>query len=314
MRDLLPTDLLVVVGVVAGAAAALLLPGVPWPIEWAFGIPLLVFVPGYALVSTLFPGAPEPASDDAAAPPDWPARIALSLLGSAVVVAVGGTLLAMLELLGLASIVTLLGLVSLLGVGGAALRRRRLPAAQRATPLSGVSIRGSTSEWGPTRSQSTSGWNVSTAVFVVAVLALAGALAFAGGTAASDDPYSEAYLSTSGDATDIRADNGTRTLVAAEPNPIDLTIANHEGAETTYTVVFQLQSVDEDGAVTDQQRLDRFQTQLSAGETAVHDREVSPTIRGDRLRLRTLIYVGSEVDGEPDLSLRHWITVDGGSA
>lgn len=316
MRDRLDADLWIVVGLVVGAVVALLLSGVPWPIEWAFGIPLLLVVPGYAVVSALFAATPESALDDPDPTPGWPARIALSLLGSAVIVAVIGTALATQGLLQLAPIVLALGAVSIIGVGVAAVRRLRLPDGRSADPVSDVAAGRSTSEWGPHQKQeSAGGWRMSTAstaLFVVAVLVLAGALAFAGGTAASDDPYSEAYLSMSGSATEIRADDGTRTLVADEPNPVNLTIANHEGAETSYTVVFQIQSVDESGTVTDQQRLDRFQTQLSAEETAVYNRTLSPTMRGERLRLRTLIYVGGGTEGEPDLSLRHWITVAGG--
>lgn len=294
------TDLGLAAGVLVGAAVALLVPGVPWPVEWAVGLPLLVVLPGYAVVAALFPAAPE--SDDRGGTPGWAARLALSLVSSAVVVAVVGVLLAAVGRLALGPFVLLLVGLSLAGLGVATVRRRALPGGRG---------------WSVDRSDAVvsgvTGSRTQTVVLGVATVALAGALVFAGGTVASGDPYSEVYLSAPDDGGDLRPVNGTMTLAAGADNAVSLTVENHEGVETEYGVVVLLQRVEGDGTVSDQQRLDRFDASLDADETGRYERTLSPSMTGDRLRLRTLVYKGGVPDGtaptEADLTLRHWVTV-----
>lgn len=299
------TDLTLAVGVTVGAILALLVPGVPWPIEWAFGIPFLVVLPGYVLVAALAPAAPDRSRTEPGASLGWAARAGLALVLSAVVVAGVGVLLATQGLLRLEPAVLLLSGVSLVGVVAAAIRRRSVPVSRRADPVAGVSSAGGTGWIDTTKPQ--------TVLLVVGLVALAGALAFAGGTAGVDDPYSEVYLSPQADGG--AAGNGTMTLVAGEDNPVELVVENHEGHETSYNVVIQLQRVDSDGTVLDQQRLDRFDVRLGSNESGVAERSLSPSMTGERLRLRTLVYTGGAPDDatadNADLSLRHWVTVVG---
>lgn len=299
------TDLRLATGLLVGAVGALLVPGVPWPVEWAVGLPLLVVVPGYGVVAALFPTTPDGSSGsvDLDGEPGWPARLALSLAVSAVVVAVIGVFLAAVGSLTLGPVVLLVTGVSLVGLGVAAGRRRKLT--NRVGPAVELTPDAATN--------GTTGSRTQTVVLGVAVVALLGALAVAGGTAASDEPYSEAYLSVAeGDGT-LRPANGSVTLVSETDNVVSLTIGNHEGVETEYGVVVLLQRVETDGTVSDQQRLDRFDTGLDANETESHERRLSPSMTGDRLRLRTLVYKGGVPESanvaEADLSLRHWVTV-----
>lgn len=296
------TDLLLLVGLLAGATMALLVPGVPWPVEWAFGLPLLLLCPGYALVAALAPEAPS-ARPETKRSLDWAARAGLTLVLSAVVVAVVGVLLGTLGLLRLTPVVGVVGGVSLAGAGVAAHRRRSIPVDRRGDPLVGVSP--------PTLSDRVDTSAPQTVLLIVAVVALAGALAFAGGTATAGDSYSEVYLS-SGDDDVGSLGNGTMTFAAGGTTPVNLTLANHEGETVTYGVVVRLERVD-DGTVVDQQRLDRFDVRLDDGETRVAERRLSPSMTGERLRLRILVYTeDAPADAGADraaLVLRHWVTV-----
>lgn len=302
------TDLRLVVVLVVGATVALLIPGIPWQVEWVFGVPLLLLLPGYAAVAVLFPRRPDgPADGDS--PPGWPARLGLSLLGSAAIVAVAGILLASQGpvRLTLAPAVLLVSAVTLLAVGAAMVRRARLPVDRRADPTAGVSIRTVTDSFGTTGLQSLA--------LVVSVVVLASALAVAG-TSPGVEPYSDAYL-TGGEGVDVGPENAT--LVAGTDNSMALTIANHEGGPTDYRAVVRLQRVSANGTVLEQERLDDVGVSLAANETRVVEPSLDPSLTGERLRLQTLVYKGG-VDGSTsprtaDLSLRLWVTVtDGGSA
>jgi uncharacterized membrane protein len=297
----LVTDLRLVVVLVVAAALALLVPDVPWQVEWVFGLPLLVLLPGYALVAALMPERPG-ASVDRASAPGWPARFGLSLVGSAAVVAVVGVLLASQDRIGLtlASAVLSIGAVTLLAVGIAGFRRRPLQRDRRADPVAGASLGSTTGGLG------TSG--VQTIVLVVSVVLLVSTLAVAG-TSPPQDPYSEVYL-TEGAGVDVGPANGTQELVVGADNTVSLTLENHEGDSTEYRVVVRLQRVDS-GTVVESERLDDFRVSLAAGETGVHERTLAPTMTGEGLRLQVLVYKGG-TDGEigvdsADLVLRLWV-------
>lgn len=297
------TDLRLVVGLVVAAAVSLLVPGIPWPVEWAFGLPLLMLLPGYAAVAALFPERPG-TSTDGAASPDWPTRFGLSLVGSAIVVAVVGVLFASLGWvrLTLASAVISVGVVTLLAVGIAVDRRKALRRDRRADPIAGA-YPGSLFDAFDTV-------GVQSVVLVISVVLLVSTLAFAG-TVSVSEPYSEVYLTDGGDVAGPTSE--TRTLVAGVDNTLSLTFENHEGSQTDYRTVIQIQRVAEDGTVLASERLDDFQVGLTAGEAGVYERELTPTMTGEGLRLQVLVSKG-ETDGEitaesADLRLRIWTDV-----
>lgn len=296
------TDLRLVVVLVVGAVLALLVPGVPWQVEWVFGLGLLLVAPGYAVVAALFPKRPGLSTGGAGAP-GWPARFGLSLLGSAAVVAVVGVLFARQGLVrfSLAPAVLLIAGVTLLAVVVAAVRRTWVPVDRRADPLAAVSFGTAADSFGLTGAQSF--------VLLVSVVVLASALAF-GGTSPVEDPYSEAYL-TGGETVDVGPEQAT--LVAGADNTVALAIGNHEGEPTDYRVVVRLQRVGADGSVQAQERLDDFVVGLAANETRVVERSLDPSLTGDGLRFQVLVYKGG-VDGDlgpgtADLSLRRWVNV-----
>lgn len=304
------TDLGLVVGLVVAATLALLVPGVPWPVEWLLGFPLLLLLPGYAVVSALFPERPGGPSE-ASRSVGWPARAGLSLVVSAVVVAVVGVLFTSQGLvrLTLAPAVLSIGAVTLLAVGIAVLRRRPVVRDRRADPVADTSNGSVAGTFGISGVQSI--------VLVVSVLLLVSTLAFAG-TSPAEDPYSEVYL-TDGEGVDIGPEDGAQTMIAGAENTISLDVENHEGRPTDYRVVIRLQRVDGDGTVLAGERLDDFRVGLAPEETGVYERPLEPTMTGERLRLQVLVYKGG-VDGDlgpgtADLTLRLWVTVtDEGSA
>lgn len=307
MRQLL-TDLRVVVLLVVAGGVALLVPEVPWQVAWLLGLPLILFLPGYALVAALFIERPSSLNADKRAP-GWPARFGLSLGVSMIVVATAGVALAS-EAPGkftLPSMLTLVGGVTLLGVIVAAGRRARIPRDRRADALARLSIGGHSESLGTNRAQSLA--------LVLALVVLAGAFVFAG-TAPTSDPHSQAYL-TGGEAVDVGPENAT--LVADSPNTMALALENHEGETTEYQVVTRLQEIGANGSVRATEQLDEFQVGLAANETRIVERSFVPSLSGEDLRLQVLVYTG-ETSGAvgpetADLSLRLWVTsTDSGAA
>ncbi|WP_071932800.1 DUF1616 domain-containing protein [Halodesulfurarchaeum formicicum] len=295
------TDLRLVFSLTVAAMLVLLVPGVPWQIEWVFGLPLLVLLPGYAVVAALFPRRPE-ASPAGGNSLDWPARFGLSLIGSAIVVAAVGVLFASEALvrLTLAPAVLSIGAVTLLAVVLAGVRRRPLERDHRADPVAGVSLGSMPGAFGISGVQSL--------VLVVSVLLLVSTLAFAG-TSPAEDPYTEVYL-TDGEDLDLGPAEGTQTMATGADSTVSLTIENHEGDPTDYRTVVRLQRV-ENGTVLGSERLDNFSVSLASEEIGVYERSLNPTMTGERLRLQVLVYKGGtegEIDADSaDLGLRLWV-------
>lgn len=292
------TDLALVVGLLAGTVAALLAPGVPWPVEWAFGAAFLLGLPGYAVVAALFPRTPEQTPTDHVAPPSWVARAALSLLASVLVVAATGVLLGAVGWLTLTPVVAVVAVVTLAAVVVAYGRRRRLPADRRGNPLGALSP--SAALVGPRTSRTQA------AVTLLAVVVLLASLGFVAATPSPEPGYSEVTMPRE----DANASVGSapQALVAGEDNTVALSLENHEGESTAYTVRVQLQRVGANGSVLEQERLDSFRATLADNETARYERDLSPSMTGEDLRLRTLVYEG-DASGDPDLSLRVWVDV-----
>lgn len=299
-------DLVLIAGILLFASVALLVPAVPRPLEWALGIPLLLVVPGYAVVSALLPRPPTaaPARDG---PPNWPARGALTLATSAVVVAVVGTGLALRGALRLRPVVGAIAAVTLLGLAIAVIRRRSMPSDRQTLPAVRTGRASPRESGGITTIQTLS--------VVLAVLALGGTVAFVGANPPPADTYTEGYLVSPGNASSV--DQPPTFGVDNRPT-VAVGLTNRRPTAKVHRVVIELERVGPDGTVVDSEELDRYQTRLAPEENAVEERRVSPGLRGDRLRLQILVYEGT-VPQQPNpetatLSLRQWVTVPGPQA
>lgn len=296
-------DLLVVTGLTLVAVVVLL--GLSnGPLTLLVGVPFLTFLPGYAVVSALFPDHPVTRSAGTSttsrdAGPGWAVRVALSLLLSAVIVGVVGVLLDWTLSINLATAVLTIAAITLVGVVVAGVRRLHRPVEYRAGPLSTDAP-----DLLPTGSprQRTS--------LVVAVVALLGAAVLVGVVPAQGESYSEAYVLTEGEGGELVAEDYPETFVAGEGHSLSLGLENHEHETVTYEVVVVVQTVGDGGTVQDEEQVDRFATELAHGEQTVIDRQIAPTTPGETRRLQFQVYENTAPENaDPDHTMHLWIDV-----
>lgn len=301
-------DLIGVVGylLVASAAVTLLAPGDP--VRVLVVLPVLLFLPGYAVLAAVFPwrSGRGPAGSYT---PDTVERIGLSF-GVSVALAVLVGLVLSVEQLGFDAAVVLLGLSTVV-VGGvlvAAVRR------WSTSESMGVSLEGVGSALGlnePTWTRRLLNLSVVLAL-TLAVVVVAATIA----VPTAGESYTEFSLFTrTADGTLVTSDYPD-TLVEGEAGSLVVGLENHERQPVTYTVVVALQRVEttDDGLrVVEQTELDRLQASLADGETWTQPHEVTPTTSGEDLRLVYLLYHGdapatASVDTADD-ELHLWVTV-----
>lgn len=262
------------------AVAALLVPGVPWPLEWALALSLLVLAPGWALVSLALPGSPEQSDGSprrAADGPDWIVRLALTPPASVLVVA-GVTVVASATVgIRLVPVVVGVGAVTAVGFLGAWFRRWLLARERRASPL------GRRGDSSPTAFGST----LQRVTFLLALLALVSAVAYAGANPPAAERYTEFYVLTETEGGDLVAADYP-TADSADGNvALSLAIENDEGQEMTYDVVARAAPT---GSGTPAEQVDRFQTSVPAGERVIAQRTYPARAIADGSRLQFLLY------------------------
>lgn len=278
----------------------------PQAVLWLLGVPFLLFLPGYALVSALFPEqpAPEPPAASTAAPevtPGWTVRVALSLVLSAVVVAVVGVALGGVGAIRLDPAVGAVAVVTVVAAAVGMLRRVRLPGQRRANPFADRTL-----------GHLSAGSRLRNLTLAVAVLALVGSVAFVGAAPSQGEAFTESYLLAEDADGDLVADGYPTTFVAGEGRPIHLGIENSEHRPVTYEVVVVAQEVDTNGMVVARERTDRFAVDLDHGESTVVERRPAPTLTGESIRLSFRIYKDTDPGdaAAPDQTLQLWIAVD----
>ncbi|WP_134672119.1 DUF1616 domain-containing protein [Halorussus marinus] len=297
-----PVDLIAVVGYLAVAVLVVFRPGVyGTPIATALGLPALLFAPGYALVSLLFPGA---TPDDAAGGRALDA-VRSDGLGGGERAALGfGISLAFLPAFGLAlaaspwAIAPVPVLVGASGFAvacsiGAAIRRLRRPADRRFS----VPVRGLLADARRAVRDGSVGEVALDVALAGAVVVAVAAVGYAVAAPGPGQSYTDAYLLSQNETGQLVADDYPRNFTSGESRPIVVGLDNHEGAETDYTVVVELQRVqqaDDGGArVVQDRRLAAFTPTVADGETWRVRHDVTPTMTGDDLRLAYLVYRGA---------------------
>ncbi|NHN59133.1 MULTISPECIES: DUF1616 domain-containing protein [Halorussus] len=321
-RPALPLDLLAVVGYAVVSVLLLSRPGVyGTPLGAALGLPLVLFAPGYALVSLLFPGA---TPDDAATGRTLPAVRQHGLVGTERAALGFGISVAVIPILGIALAASPWSLTPgtvLLSVAGlsvvlstlAGVRRLRRPADRRfVLPVRSWldRARGAFST-GPTLDRAL---NVGLAVAVVAAVATVGYAVAAPG---DGQEFTDVSLLSRDDTGELVAEDYPRNFTRGESRPLVVQLDNHEGQPTDYSVVVELQRVRQaaDGGpkVVEDRKLATFTPTVGAGERWRTTHEVTPTMTGENLRLEYLVYKGDPpANPSADSAYRHvhvWVNV-----
>lgn len=280
-------------------------------------LPLLFFVPGYALLGVLFPrraGARTGGGTHAGETPapvggriDLPERLALSVGASVVLVPLAGLAVTLAGWpLSPSTAVHALGGFALIAMGLGWLRRERLPPEARfRLPYDRWLDRARAALAAPRRDV------LLNVVLAASVVLATGGFAYALAVPTDGEAYTDFSLLTE-DGGDLVAAGYPSDLTAGESTELVVGIENHEGEQVEYTVVVVLERVD-DGAIVEREHLDRFSTTVAPGET-VHERhEVTPTMTGEDLRLSYYLYRGDAPDQpSADSAYRHlyiWVDV-----
>jgi uncharacterized membrane protein len=332
----LPTDLLLVVGVALLTAVFVFVPGLgTTPVRTVLGLAFVLFVPGYVFIAVLFPSdgsgdgsAGQPTVDTTWVPLDrgdragidraervvlsFVASIALaSLTGLALGLVVGG--------IGLVSVFLVLGGVTALGIPVVVISRSRLPPHRRFRVKGRATIAWLRSALFKPDSAAEASLNLSLVVLLVLALVVVGT----GGQASNDGAITELYLLTPNDEGELTSTDYPSTL-DREGTELSVHIGNYEGEQRSYTTLVLLQRVETgtaggDVAVVEERQLDRFRTTLEADETTRHTHSITaPDMAGEDLRLVYLLYVG-DPPAEPTVAnayreLHVWVDTPAASA
>ncbi|MFA9415099.1 DUF1616 domain-containing protein [Natrinema sp. HArc-T2] len=271
-------------------------------------IPLVLFLPGYALVSALFPDKP---NDDYQSFDDEKTGLGNPLLVSGGLEAIERAVLSVVFSVALVPAITLFATVTPGGVtlepvllGLAVLTvilaslaigsRYRCPADRRFVPtLSSTTPFFTRSQLSPYDRVNCRPYNIAIAGGLVLLLA-------SGGFALANPPQHDGFTELSVETESVTGDIDTMyesTYPAGESRELGVTITNQEHEEHRYTTVVLLQRVRYEGddvTVHESTELDRTTATVADGESTRQSLEITPTMRGDDLQLTVLLY-----DGDP---------------
>ncbi|WP_049980127.1 DUF1616 domain-containing protein [Halolamina rubra] len=336
----LPADLAAVIALVGITAAVVFLPVVSeTPLRVVFGLPFVLFVPGYAFIAALFPeaGTFEPSADGEEAREDAVddregidgiERVALSFgLSIAVVPLIGLVLNFTPWGIQLVPIMVSVSLFTLASTAVAARRRWELDPEDRFEVPWRVWVADARAELFEPESGTDAVLNV---LLVVSILLAVGSVGYAVAVPQQGEAFTEFYLLTENEDGELVADDYPTNFTQGESQSLVVGIGNHEHQPTNYSVVVALQEVriEKDSAnqvndstasgnisivVEREQVLRRFQTQVAHNETWHLQHNVTPTMIGERLRLTYLLYKG-EAPADPTTEnayreLHLWINV-----
>jgi uncharacterized membrane protein len=295
----IPADAwIVLLLLVAVQGAVLLAPG--HPVRIVAALVGLLLLPGYALTTALFPATADRSAGlgtlrdsvitdtaDSRAGVTVAERLALSFGLSVALLPLFAVILELaagrLDPLGLFALV---GLVVVAGLAAGTYRRLGTATDDR--------YRVQPAEWFVRirRSVSTSSTRTVAvnALLVGAVVVAATSFAFALGAPQEGNSYTEVYVATDSGGDAAAADYPTE-LAAGESAELVFGLENREGAATTYSVVVQLQRL-EDGQVVESTDLAGFGERVGDDEEWRHAHTIEPTDIGEKLRVAYLVYRG----------------------
>ncbi|WP_408958829.1 DUF1616 domain-containing protein [Natrinema sp. 74] len=270
----------------------------------ALALPLILFLPGYALVSALFPDEP---NDDYRSFDEEKTGLGNPLLVSGGLKAIERTILSVVFSVALVPAITLFASATpggvtlepvlsglsvatiLLALVATGARYRCSPDRRFVPTLSSVSPFFAQRGPSPYGRPNARPYNVAITVGVVLLLA-------SGGFAIANPPQNDGFTELSVDTQNISG--GMETMydanyTAGESQQLPLTITNREHGERTYTTVVLLQRVNYDGntaTVNESVELTRQTATVAAGGSHRQSLNITPTMRRGSLRLAVLLY------------------------
>lgn len=301
-------DLLVVAVATLAAAVAILVGGVAWrPLRIALALPVLLFWPGYAIVSAAFPEAADRGRELTLGGLE---RLVLSMTVSIAVVPIVAYVLNFTPFgIRLRPLLVAVTGVTVGFVLVAFARRARLSAEDRFEIRWGASLGAVGTYFTPRRDRLNPAGPFEArtdrqVLFNVLLVASVAVLLLSVGYAAVSSPdedaqFTEFYLLAENETGDLVADHDTFPTEITGGETVHVAIENHEGETRTYTTVVLLQSVAADGdelQVQEEDELDRFETTVEPDETEITPYEIQPTMSGEEMRVTFLLYVGEAPD------------------
>lgn len=309
MTDVLEwtSDLIFVAGFALLGTAVATQDPVPDPLRVAVVLPLLLFLPGYALLSALYPGRPTDGGPrtEGRRSVDGVERFVLSVALSLALTP--GVALVANFTTGIRTLPIAVGLllVTFGCVTVALLARLRTPPAVRfrfdgRALVADVHDRSFTTRGRRLRREGlfaaeTNGQRLLNVVLVLALVVFSASVGFAAvamESPADDETFTEFYLLGETEDGELSTAAVPKEFGSGESRSVYVGIENHEERQVEYTTVVLLQRVGEDGSVQETSRLDQFSVTVPAGGVERTERELSPDVEGDRLRLVFLLYRG----------------------
>lgn len=333
---------LVVVLLLLGAADAVVLVfgGGSSPLRTALVLPVVLFLPGYALVSALYPDLPNADPQYREGSDDGWSLTGIERIGLAVAAS-----LCLVPLIGLVSNFTRYGirlrpvfagvsvLTAVLTLVALVRRYRTEPERRFHLPLlawfggaGGRYFGGNSNRYSQQfafegRSRGQRALNL---LLVVTVLVLVSSVAYAavGPTLPSDDDsFTELYLLSENDSGELLAESYPRALDQGESAPLTVAIGNHEGSEQRYTVVIEAQQVTVESGerrIVSQTEIQRFRTTVPAGSTERVETQITAAESADRQRIAVLLFRGPVPDDPSSANAgratRIWVSANGSQA
>jgi uncharacterized membrane protein len=265
------------------------------PLRIGMGLAFALLVPGYLSVAALFPRASEGDGDSATGPHGLDAleRIVLSFGLSIAVVPLVGLALSFTPW-GIRLVPVLVALTAfVVGVATVAVvRRRRLPREDRFVVRPRTWVRTVRTGLFEPATRSDAALN---ALVICAILLATGSVAFAVAAPTGGESFTTFSLLTENESGALVADDYPTEFVRGEPEPVVVSVSNHEGEPVRYTVVAELQRVRTEGNATQvaaSTELVRFSNRVEANGTWRRTVDIAPERTGDRFRLQFLLYRG----------------------
>ncbi|AKB38732.1 hypothetical protein MSSAC_4142 [Methanosarcina siciliae C2J] len=286
-----PSDLLFVVGLVILTDIFVLTPVLNESfIRTVLGLPMILFLPGYSLVSLLFPTKNTLEGIE---------RAALSVGTSVAIVPLMGLVLNNTSF-GIREIPLLVSLSVLIVLVCAAayVRRKQFPEEKAFEISFKASARNMLIEiMGKPESTTEKALRV---IMAVSILALAGSIAYVALLPHEQEPFTEFYILGS----DGTAENYTTEYVQGESGTVIIGIINHEHSTVDYTMDVRL----ENKSLPLPETLKHIQ--LEDNMTLEKPLEITPTVKGNNMELQFLLFNETEKN-VPYRDLHLWINVAG---